>query len=155
MRVRDFDFLLLGTAMALFRNLVWPRTRMARGKGRLLTQPGAAGKRQTAGFSSLDRQTKMAGPKAGQGMQEGRRCFALARSLIGSAPTAIVNKGMSLNNGAHRCCAAFRIGVRELGAYSSLHMGKLDGRRQDATGLPQAGRVKIASRLRKFIPFFK
>ena len=47
-----------------------------------------------------DLQTKMAGPKAGQGMQEGRRCFALARSLIGSAPAVLVNRGLSLNNGA-------------------------------------------------------
>jgi len=75
----------------------------------------------------------MAGPKAGQGMQEGRRYFALARSLIGSAPTGIVNMRMSLNKGVGIRCLAFSLPA------------------------PQAcaGRVKIASRLRKFIPFFR
>jgi hypothetical protein len=107
MRVRDLDFLLLGTAMALFRNLVRPRTLVVHGKGGLLTQPGRCGKRQTAGFSDLAPLTKMAGPKAGQGMQEGRRYFALARNLIGSAPTALVNRGLSLNHGGGGCCLAF------------------------------------------------
>ena len=51
----------------------------------------------------------MAGPKAGQGMQEGRRYFALARSLIGSAPTGIVNMRMSLNKGVGIRCPAFSL----------------------------------------------
>jgi hypothetical protein len=55
---------------------------------------------------------KMAGPKAGQGMQEGRRRFALARSLIGSAPTGLVNMRMSLNNGEPHGCPAFSLPVQ-------------------------------------------
>jgi hypothetical protein len=45
-------------------------------------------------------------------MQEGRRYFALARNLIGSAPTALVNTRLSLNRGDEVCCFRFISSVR-------------------------------------------
>lgn len=94
----------------------------------------------------------MAGPKAGQGMQEGRRTFALASSLIGSGPTPIVNKKLSLNDGVRGRCTMFNKPGRKR-AFKDAALG------QRVTGSAYCalsdGRVKIASRLRKFIPFFR
>jgi hypothetical protein len=151
MRVRDFDFLLFGTAMAQLPESGLSANPVARGKGGLLTQPAGSGKRQTAGFSARP-QTKMAGPKAGQGMQEGRRTFALASSLIGSGPTPIVNKKLSLNDGERGRCEMFS----KPGQTRAFGDAALCQRTASpAYSAVSEGRVKIASRLRKFIPFFK